>query len=120
MLFLFVFACLFLFFLFCARIDYMIFVFFCLLFVVCCLFVFFNVLLFGTYRYLIHTHTHSKFKDGDIGPLYSGLFAKLWQTVLNSAIKYMIYERVLQLVLILLRRMRKIVFMSAFARAASK
>eukprot|EP01084_Bolivina_argentea_P249751 418244_1 len=48
-----------------------------------------------------------KIKNGELGPLFSGLSAKLYQTVSNSAIKFMIYEKVLVFIKFLLRWIKK-------------
>ena len=81
--------------------------------------------------------------DGDFGALYSGLMAKvrtedilydafivlidlsgwmmeqLYQTVSNSAIKFMIYERVLVMIMKLLHWIRKVFNALIFAKFVS-
>merc|ERR1712154_14142 len=64
----------------------------------------------------IHKFATPKLMDGDFGALYSGLMAKLYQTVSNSAIKFMIYEKVLVLILVVMRWIRKVIVAAVFAR----
>ena len=40
----------------------------------------------------------NQIKNKNIKPLYAGLNAKLYQTISNSAIKFMIYEKILYFV----------------------
>ena len=48
-----------------------------------------------------------KLKNGDIAPLFMGLSAKLYQTVSNSAIKFMVYEEVIRVIVVLMRYLQK-------------
>ena len=61
-----------------------------------------------------------KIAEGDPMALYSGLLAKLWQTVSNSAIKFMIYEKVLVAIVVALRWTRKVLVALLFAKFVSK
>mmetsp|Transcript_61478 Transcript_61478/g.97921 ORF Transcript_61478/g.97921 Transcript_61478/m.97921 type:complete len:396 (+) Transcript_61478:26-1213(+) len=61
-----------------------------------------------------------KIRKGDFGPLFSGLSAKLYQTVSNSAIKFMIYEEVLVFIKAALRWMQKTLVALIFMMFVSK
>ena len=61
-----------------------------------------------------------KIRNGDFAPLFSGLTAKLYQTVSNSAIKFMIYEEVLVIIKVLLRWIQKTLIAMIFMMFVSK
>merc|ERR1712228_612815 len=65
-----------------------------------------------------------KLKTGDIAPLFMGLSAKLFQTVSNSAIKFMVYEEVIKVIILLMRYLRKainaLMFMLFVQKTSSK
>eukprot|EP01084_Bolivina_argentea_P134235 236804_1 len=75
---------------------------------------------FKDMKHCINTFLIPKLKNGDFEALYSGFFAKLYQTVSNSAIKFMIYEKVLEFTKVLLRWMQRALIAMIFFAFVSK